>query len=135
MNYSFSSSHDGKVIETKWMGTLTGATIAKAAVDREIWIEKNIKGTPLILISNYVEAELEEAASEALSLDTSQFREIENKYPKVHWISIMPFGLRCGFARMWQIFADEVFTKTHVFRSRDEAEELISSIITGQKCG
>lgn len=132
MKYSFSSSHNGKVIETKWIGALTGEIIKKGVIDRETWIENNTKCTPLVLLSNYAEADLKKTTSEELRLVRSQFREIKNKYPEAHWISIMPADLRYGIAGMWQVFADKVFTNTHVAGSRDEAERLISSIIEGQ---
>ncbi|MBT8490361.1 MAG: hypothetical protein KJN62_04880 [Deltaproteobacteria bacterium] len=133
MNYSFSLSHDGKVIETKWMGNLTGEIIATGSDKRKTWIEKNTKEIPLVLLSDYTEADVEKVTADGLRIVASRFRGIEDNYPGVYWIAIMPTDLKFGLARMWQSFADELFSNTHVVRSRDDAEKLISSFIAGQE--
>jgi hypothetical protein len=128
MNYSFSLSHDGKVIETKWFGKLTGEIIAMGFDDRNTWIEKNAKETPLVLLSDYIEADVEKVTADGLRLVASRFRGFEDNYPEVHWISIVPTDLKFGLARMWQVYAEELISNTHVVRSRDDAEKIISSI-------
>ena len=133
MNYSFSLSHDGKVIETKWFGQLTGEIIAMGFDDRNTWIEKNAKETPLVLLSDYFEADVEKVTADGLRLVALRFRGFEENYPEVHWISIVPTDLKFGLARMWQAYAEELFSNTHVVRSRDDAEEIISSIISRSK--
>ena len=130
MNYSFSLSHDGKVIETKWFGKLTGEIIAMGFDDRNTWIEKNTKETPLVLLSDYFEADVEKVTADGLRFVASRFRGFEDKYPGIHWISIVPTDLKFGLARMWQSYAEELFSNTHVVRSRDDAEEIIFSIIS-----
>jgi len=95
-------------------------------------LKKHTRATPIVLLSNYAEAGLEKLKSEGLNSDIFQFREIENKYPKVHFITIMPKDLKYGFSKMWQTFAGEVYTNTHFVKSREDAEDLISSIIEGQ---
>ncbi len=40
----------------------------------------------------------------------------------------MPTDLKFGLARMWQAYAKELISNTHVVRSRDDAEKIISSI-------
>jgi hypothetical protein len=132
MNYSFSLSHDGKVIETKWFGKLTGEIIAKGFDDRDTWIEKNAKETPLVLLSDYFEA-VEKVTAEGLRLAASRFRGFEDNYPEVHWISIVPTDLKFGLARMWQTYAEELISNTHVVRTSDDAEQIISSIISRSK--
>ena len=133
MNYSFSLSHDGKVIETKWFGKLTGEIIAMGFDDRNTWIEKNAKETPLVLLSDYIEADVEKVTADGLRLVASRFQGFEDCYPGVVWVSIMPTDLKFGLARMWQAYSEEVFRNTHVVRSRDDAEKLISDIISGLK--
>jgi len=133
MNYSFSLSHDGKVIETKWFGKLTGEIIALGYGDRNTWILKNAKETPLVMLSDYCEAEVEEVTADGLQLVASRFRGFGDTYPGAHWISIVPTDLKYGLARMWQTFAEEIFSNTHVVRSREDAEKIISSIISGSK--
>ena len=133
MNYSFSLSHDGKVIETRWFGKLTGEIIAMGFDDRNIWIEKNAKETPLVLLSDYVEADVEKLTADGLLLVASRFQGFEDNYPGVHWISIVPTDLKFGLARMWKAYAEDLFSNTHVVRSRDEAEQIISSIISRSK--
>ena len=130
MNYSFSLSHDGKVIETKWFGQLTGEIIAMGFDDRNTWIEKNAKETPLVLLSDYFEADVEKVTADGLRFVASRFRGFEDKYPGIHRISIVPTDLKFGLARMWQSYAEELFSNTHVVRSRDDAEEIIFSIIS-----
>ena len=133
MNYSFSLSHDGKVIETRWFGKLTGEIIAMGFDDRNIWIEKNAKETPLVLLSDYIEADVEEVTAEGLRLVASRFEGFEDNYPGIHWISIVPTDLKFGLARMWKAYAEELFSNTHVVRSHDDAEKIISSIISRSK--
>lgn len=133
MNYTFSLSHDGKVIETKWIGELTGEIIAMGFDERNTWIEKNVKETPLVLLSDYSEADVEKVTAEGLRLVASLFRGFEDNYPGVLWISIMPTDLKFGLARMWQAYAEKIFSNTHVVRSRDDAEKIISSIIIRSK--
>jgi hypothetical protein len=132
MYYSFSLSHDGKVIETKWFGKLTGEIIAKGFDDRDTWIEKNAKETPLVLLSDYFEA-VEKVTAEGLRMAASRFRGFGDNYPEVHWISIVPTDLKFGLARMWQTYAEELISNTHVVRTRDDAEQIISSIISRSK--
>lgn len=133
MNYSFSLSHDGKVIETKWFGKLTGEIIAMGFDDRNTWIEKNVKETPIVLLSDYSEADVNKVTADGLRLVASRFRGFEDHYPGVYWISIVPTNLKFGLARMWQAYAEELFSNTHVVRSRDDAEKIISSIISKSK--
>lgn len=133
MNYSFSLSHDGKVIETKWFGKLTGQIIAMGFNDRTAWIERNAKEPPLIFLSDYVEAEVEQVTADGLYLVASQFEGFEDKYPEAHWISIMPTDLKYGLARMWQSYAEKLFSNTHIVRFHNEAEKIISSIISRSK--
>ena len=133
MNYSFSLSHEGKVIETKWFGKLTGQIIAKGFDDRNIWIEKNAEETPLVFLSDYAETDVKELTGDGLRFVASRFRGFEDMYPGVHWISIVPTDVKYGLARMWQSYAEEVFSNTHVVRSRDDAEKFISSIISSAK--
>lgn len=133
MNYSFALSYDGKVVETKWIGKLTGEIIAMGFDARNSWIEKNTNEIPLILLSDYIEADPENVTADGLRLVASRFRGIEKKYPEVHWISIMPTDLKFGLARMWQVYVEGLFSNTHVVRSRGDAKELICSVIAGKK--
>ena len=133
MNYSFSLSHDGKVIETKWFGKLTGEIIAMGFDDRNTWLEKNTKETPLVLLSDYFEADVKKVTADGLHLVASRLRGFEDNYPGVHWISIVPTDLKFGLAKMWQAYVMELFSNTHVVRSRDDAEKIISSIIIRSK--
>jgi hypothetical protein len=130
MNYSFSLSHDGKVIKTKWFGILTGEIIAMGFDDRNTWIEGNATETPLVLLSDYFEADVEKLTADGLRLVASRFRDFEDNYPGVHWISIVPTDLKFGLARMWQAYVAGVFSNTHVVRSRDDAGKIIFSIIS-----
>lgn len=133
MNYSFSLSNDGKVIETKWFGKLTGKIIAMGFDDRNTWIEKNAKETPLAMLSDYSEANVEKVTADELHSVASLFQGFEDNYPGVFWISIVPTDLKFGLARVWQAYAQDIFSNTHVVRSRDEADTIISSIITRSK--
>jgi hypothetical protein len=133
MNYTFSLSHDGKVIKTKWIGQLTGEIIAMGFDERNTWIEKSAKETPLVLLSDYSEADVEKVTAEGLRLVASRFQGFEDNYPGVRWISIMPTDLKFGLARMWQAYAEKLFSNTYVVRSRDDAEKIISSIISRSK--
>jgi len=133
MNYSFSLIHEGKVIETKWFGKLTGEIIAMGFDNRNTWVEKNKKETPLVLLSDYSEADVENLTADGLQLVASRFQGFEDNYPGVHWISIVPTDMKFGLARMWQAYAEEHFSNTHVVRSCDDAGKIIFSIISSSK--
>jgi len=133
MNYTFSLSHYGKVVETKWIGKLTGEIIAMGFDERNTWIEKSAKETLLVLLSDYSEADVEKVTAEGLRLVASRFQGFEDNYPGVCWISIMPTDLKFGLARMWQSYAEKLFSNTHVVRSRDDVGKIISSSISRSK--
>ena len=129
MNYLFSLSDDGLVVETKWVGALTGEIIATGVEERKAWIEANAKGEPRILLSDYTEADVDQLTTEGLRLIASKFKGVQERMPHIHWISIVPTDAKYGLARMWQVYAEEHFKNSHVVRNRTEADKLIASLI------
>jgi hypothetical protein len=84
MNYAFSFSHDDLVVETRWLGELTGELIAAGVVSRMNWIHENSKKIPLVLLSDYTNADLEKITTSNLRMIASLFRSIMDQSPGIH---------------------------------------------------
>ena len=128
MNYRFSSSFNGKVVETKWLGKLTDEIIEMGIKDRESWIKKNTFEKPKFLVSDYTDANVEQITITGLRRQAKLFKDLQDNYPGIQWIAITPTVLQFGLARMWQVFVEDVLSKTYVVKSHFEAEEIIAQI-------
>lgn len=136
MNYTYSLSHDDLVVETKWLGEMSREIIIAGVENRKDWILENCEKAPLILLSDYTNAILDKLTSSDLEAIADRFRGIQDLFPGVNWISIMPTDLKYGIARTWQAYAELIFfSDTHVVKNRAEAEEIISNVLESSSRG
>jgi hypothetical protein len=129
MNFEFRELYNGDVVETKWLGELTEDILAVGAKDRMSWIEETCVKKPLILLSDYEEANLEKITTSDIRKLASAFSGIDEKFPNIQWITIMSSTLNFGLARQWKVFSSEYMKDTHIVRDRASAEKLIDELL------
>ena len=129
MNYSFSMSDNNCVVETKWTGELTGGILSDGILSHNNWAITSSTKLPLVLLFDFTEASLDKVSEDDLQSISTLFSGMEDMFPGVHWICVMPKHVQYDTARMWLEHADKIFDKSHVVNSRSLAEKLIRDII------
>ena len=129
MNFVFSLTHHSFVVETRWFGDLTGEIIVAGVVSHNNWIIENSGKLPLALFFDFTKAKLDKVSETELQTVTSYFNGIEDIFPGVNWVGVMPRDVKFSTVRMWLTHAENISNNSHVVRNRSNAIEIISSII------
>lgn len=129
MNFKFSLAHNNLVVETLWFGDLTYEIIADGLVRQNQWIFNNSNKLPLIMISDYSKASLNNVTESDLQIIADQYYGIENLFPDISWIAIMPEGVDFRTVRLWLDHAESLFINSHVVRNWPIAKDIISNVL------
>ena len=129
MNFKFSLTHDNLVAETLWFGDLTYEIIAAGFASQNQWIVKNSNKLPLILVSDYSKATLNNVTESDLKIIAYQYHGIESLFPDMNWIAIMPESVDYSIVRLWLDHAESIFSNAHVVRSYSKAKDIISNVL------
>ena len=129
MNFAFSLTHKNFVVETQWVGELTGEIISTGVISHNNWIINNSDRLPLVLLFDFTKANLNNVTETDLQNITSRFSGIEDMFPGVNWIGIMPKDVKYSTVRMWLVHAENFSQNSHVVSNRPNAMKIISGVI------
>ena len=129
MNYSFSKSHNDFVVETEWAGELTGEILSDGVVSHNNWAITHTIQLPLVLLFDFTNATLDKVSGNDLQSIASFFSGMEDMFPGVHWICIMPKDVQYSVVKMWIDITEKIFNHSHVVHNRQHAEKIIKEII------
>ena len=129
MNFQFSLTHNNLVAETLWSGDLTYEIFAAGLVSQNQWIINNSDKLPLVLVSNFSKANLNKVTENDLQTIVEQYHGIEDLFPGMHWVAIMPDRVEYRIVRLWLDYAEYLFSKAHVVRGYMRAKETIAIIL------
>lgn len=129
MNFSFFLIHDNLVVETLWFGDLTGEIIVAGVIRHNNWIIKNSDTLPLVLLFDFTKASLEKVSEMDLQIIKDHFRGLENVFPGVNWIGIMPSDVKYSTVKMWLDHAENIPNNSYIVKNRLHAEDIILSIL------
>ncbi len=129
MNFDFSLTHDNLVVETLWFGDLTYEIIVAGVVSQNQWILINSDKLPLVLVSDYTKASLNDITETDLQAIADQFHGIEDLFPNMTWIVIMPGNVKYAIVRLWIEHAESLFTNAHIVNSKSNANDIISNVL------
>ena len=80
-NYTFSLADNNLVAETSWFGDLTHEIITTGVVRQNQWILENSYKLPLILVSDYTKASLDNVTDNDLQQIADQFHGENDLFP------------------------------------------------------
>ena len=130
MNFSFSLIHDNLVVETLWFGDLTGEIIVAGVVRHNNWIMQNSDTLPLVLLFDFTQAILDEVSEMDLQIIKDHFKGIEDIFPGVNWIGIMPSDVKYSTVKMWLDHAENISNNSYIVKNRVNAQDIISNILS-----
>lgn len=129
-NFTFSLTHNNLVAETLWFGELTHEIMVEGIVDQNQWILQNSDKFPLVLVSDYTKASLNNITETDLQKIADQFHGGAELFPDMAWIAIMPVGVKYEIVRLWLEHAESLFKDSHVVKNQSKAKEIISDVLT-----
>ena len=129
MNFKFSLTHNNLVAETSWSGDLTCEIISAGLLSQNQWIVSNSDKLPLILVSDYSKANLNNVTENDLKSIADQFSGEESLFPGTSFILIMPQHIKYGIARLWIDHAESIFSNAYVVNSYSRVKDIVSSIL------
>ncbi len=129
MNYAFSLTHNNLAAETQWHGELTHEIIVAGNVKQNQWILNNSDKLPLVLVSDYTNASLDNVTESELHTIAEQFEGEKELFPDMTWIVIMPENVTYDIVRLWIEHAEHLYCNAHVVRSKSRADELIAEVL------
>ena len=130
MNFKFSLTHNNLVAQTFWFGDLNYEIIVAGVVSQNQWIVENSNKFPLILVSDYTKASLNNVSESDLHIIADQFHGEEDLFPDMTWVVIMPSDVKYEIVRLWIDHAGSLFKDSHVVRNWSRAENIISDVLT-----
>ena len=130
LNYKFSLTHDNLVAETQWFGDLTYKIIVDGIISQNQWFLVNSDKFPLVLVSDYTQANLNNVTQTDLQKIADQFRGEDDLFPDMTWIAIMPSDVKFEIVRLWQEHADSLYRNPNVVRNWTLAKNIISDVLT-----
>jgi hypothetical protein len=129
MNFTFSLTHDNLVAETLWSGELTCEIISAGLLCQNQWIICNSDKLPLVLVSDYSKANLNNVTENDLKALSEHFSVEESLFPDVNLILIMPHHVRYNIVRLWIDFSESIVSKAHVVGNYSRARDIISTVL------
>ena len=129
MNFKFSLTHNNLAAETQWYGDLTYEIIVAGVASQNQWILNNSDKLPLVLVFDYTKASLKNVTETDLQAFADQFHGIEDLFPDITWIAIMPSNVKYDIVRLWIEHAESLFSNAHVVRNRPKANDIISNVL------
>lgn len=129
MNFKFSLTHNNLAAETQWCGDLTYEIIVAGVASQNQWILNNSDKLPLVLVSDYTKASLNNVTETDLQAISDQFHGVEDLFPDMTWIVIMPSNVKYDIVRLWIGHAESLFTNAHVVRNKSKANDIISNVL------
>lgn len=129
MNFTFSLTHDNLVAETTWSGDLTCEIISAGLLRQNQWIISNSDKLPVVLVSDYSKANLNNVTESDLKSIADQFDGEESLFPDVNLILVMPQHVRYSIVRLWLDFSESIVSNAHVVSSYSRARDIITSVL------
>ena len=133
MNFAFSLTHDNLVVETVWFGDLTGEIIVAGVTRHNNWIIQNSDTLPLVLLFDFTKTVLDKVSEMDLLIIKDHFIGIEDVFPGVNWIGIMPSDVKYNTVRMWLDHAENISNNSYIVKNRLNAKDIISNVL-GPDC-
>ena len=129
MNFKFFLTHNNLVVETHWFGDLTCEIITAGFIKQNQWIINNSNKLPLVFVSDYSKARLDNVTESDLQILADNFRGEEVLFPDMNWIAIMPVDVEYSVVRIWLDHAESIFSNAHIVRSCSKAKDIISNVL------
>ena len=123
MNYELTFQDEEFGTITEYYGALTKEILFKCTKER--YSSKNRNENYKYIINDYTNVTSIEISSDAVKIVAQMAIDVSKYNKNIVIAGVTPSDLEFGLARMWQAYADETGWKSHVFRSRAEAEEWV----------
>ena len=130
MDFKFSLTDNNLTAEIQWYGNLSYEIIVAGIVGQNQWILSNSDKLPLVLVSDYTKASLNNVTKTDLHAIANQFHGEEELFPDMTWIAIMPSNVKYDIVQSWIDHAESMFSNAHVVRSRSMADDIISNVLS-----
>ncbi len=126
MSYEISYENDGAMVRTTYMGDVEAAEVGQAV--RERYADKRFRAVR-IMVADFSEASMRNIQADDTRSQARRTEEMAEINGDLDYVLIVPNDLDYGMTRMWQAYVDDIPWRTHLTRSREEAESLIESLL------
>ena len=129
MHFKFSLTHKNLVAESLWSGELTYEIMVEGIIEQNKWILQNSDKFPLVLVSDYSKANLNNITETDLQKIADQFHGEADLFPDMAWIAVMPGDVKYEIVRLWLEHAESLFRDSHVVKNPSMAKDIISDLL------